>query len=88
MHACMQVAAELLQEFVRCFRLPPHLAAPEALAYAEAHKWSNAYPLNPRAPGGLEGADGEGLAGVAQEKGLAGSFMLARSMHLGACGDW
>lgn len=88
-NVCTQVASELLQEFTRCFSLSSSLTAPSNVLYAEAHKWTNAYPLNPRAPGGLQEGGLEGLGGVTGQKdALVGSFMIEREKRLGACGDW
>jgi hypothetical protein len=69
-----QVAAELLQAL--CLAAGVQLG-PEDLLHCEAHRWNNAYPLNPRPPVALEG-----------HPQLQGQLMLDAGRRLAACGDW
>ncbi|KXZ56123.1 hypothetical protein GPECTOR_1g103 [Gonium pectorale] len=73
------VAQELLRDFAHLVQVP--LSASDVI-HMEAHRWNNAYPLNPRQP--------QAPPQQAQDSGLAlgGHFLLRPEMRLGACGDW
>eukprot|EP00198_Chlamydomonas_reinhardtii_P013228 XP_001702565.1 predicted protein [Chlamydomonas reinhardtii] len=62
--------------------------------HIEAHRWNNAYPLNPRPPvppppGSRAAELGPGVLGLGPGgPGLGGFYMLRADMALAACGDW
>ena len=64
------------------------------MLHIEAHRWNNAYPLNPRPPvppppGSRAAELGPGVLGLGPGgPGLGGFYMLRADMALAACGDW
>ncbi|GIL64913.1 hypothetical protein Vafri_18749 [Volvox africanus] len=89
------VAQELLRDFAHLVQT--RISADDVI-HVEAHRWNNAYPLNPRPPhppspppkdtgrGGIGGGGGGGGGGV--EVPLTGYYMIRPEMRLGVCGDW
>ncbi|GLC36062.1 hypothetical protein PLESTB_000533600 [Pleodorina starrii] len=82
------VAAELLRDFAHLVQTPLSSAD---VVHLEAHRWNNAYPLNPRPPQAvqpqLQPQPAEGGSAAAAVP-LGGHFMLRPEMRLAACGDW
>ncbi|KAG2446230.1 hypothetical protein HXX76_000822 [Chlamydomonas incerta] len=74
------VALELIEELARLAQT--ELLPERDVLHAEAHRWNNAYPLNPRPP--VPPPPGSAASGL----GLAGCYMLRADMALAACGDW
>lgn len=72
-----KVAVELLEAFRQATGAPPALDQSNVL-YCEAHRWNNAYPLNPRPPAPID----EALE-------LGGYFATEAALPgLVSCGDW
>ncbi|GLI68616.1 hypothetical protein VaNZ11_013090 [Volvox africanus] len=83
------VAQELLRDFAHLVQT--RISADDVI-HMEAHRWNNAYPLNPRPPHpptplAKEAGGGESGGGSAAAP-LAGYFMIRPEMRLGVCGDW
>ncbi|KAG2440443.1 hypothetical protein HYH02_010326 [Chlamydomonas schloesseri] len=76
------VARELLEELARLAQT--ELVPERDVLHMEAHRWNNAYPLNPRPP--VPPPPGSPAAELGL--GLGGCYMLRADLALVACGDW
>ncbi|GIM17426.1 hypothetical protein Vretimale_19966, partial [Volvox reticuliferus] len=84
------VAQELLRDFAHLVQARISL---DDVIHMEAHRWNNAYPLNPRPPHPPPppppppaATEAGGSGSVAPP--LMGYFMIRPEMRLGVCGDW